>query len=87
MMLKIKKIIFLLLIGVFLTACGSDRAGDTSKASGGVLGVVEADSDEDGLSDEDEQTIYGTNPNNNDTDGDGLLDADEIKLYDTNATS
>ncbi len=42
------------------------------------------DSDGDGLSDEDERTIYNTNPNNADTDGDGLSDGDEINKYHTN---
>ncbi len=36
------------------------------------------DSDQDGISDEEEKT-YGTNPNNPDTDGDGYTDGAEIK--------
>lgn len=42
------------------------------------------DSDGDGLADEDERTIYNTNPNNADTDGDALSDGDEINKYHTN---
>ena len=41
------------------------------------------DSDNDGISDEAETTIFGTNPNNPDTDGDGLSDGDEILIYGT----
>lgn len=39
------------------------------------------DSDNDGISDEDERNLYGTDPNSNDTDGDGLSDNDEIHVY------
>ena len=37
------------------------------------------DSDEDGLSDIDEETTHLTDPNNPDTDGDGLTDGEEVK--------
>ena len=37
------------------------------------------DSDEDGLSDQDEETTHLTDPNNPDTDGDGLTDGEEVK--------
>jgi len=47
-----------------------------------VAGIV--DSDGDGLSDEDEKYVYGTNPNKADTDGDGLSDGDEVNVYGTN---
>jgi len=40
------------------------------------------DTDRDGLSD-DEEKMYGTNPNNADTDGDGLTDRDEVKVFHT----
>ncbi len=44
---------------------------------------VAKDTDGDGLLDEDETTIYKTDPNNPDTDGDGLKDGDEVKVYKT----
>lgn len=37
------------------------------------------DSDGDGLSDENEINVYGTNPNNDDTDSDGYTDGEEVK--------
>jgi hypothetical protein len=37
------------------------------------------DSDGDGLSDDEENNIYGTDPNNPDTDGDGISDGDEVQ--------
>ena len=43
-----------------------------------VLLLPVTDSDEDGLSDEDERHLYYTNPNNPDTDGDGMPDGWEI---------
>ncbi len=39
-----------------------------------------ADDDGDGLSNEDEELIYGTDPNNPDTDGDGINDGDEVAM-------
>ncbi len=41
-------------------------------------GIVPGDSDGDGLSDADEQSIHGTNPNNPDSDGDGVDDGTEL---------
>lgn len=41
------------------------------------------DSDGDGLSDDEEINIYGTDPYNPDTDGDGLTDYEEVKIYGT----
>ena len=38
------------------------------------------DSDADGLSDDDETNVYGTDPNDADTDDDGLSDGDEVAL-------
>ncbi|MBW1812306.1 MAG: DUF2341 domain-containing protein [Deltaproteobacteria bacterium] len=39
------------------------------------------DSDNDGISDNDEINIYGTNPYNADTDGDGINDSDELAYW------
>ena len=47
--------------------------------------AVNPDADGDGLSDDEEINIYGTNPENPDTDGDGLTDAEEILEYGTDA--
>src|SRR3989344_5379320 len=40
------------------------------------------DSDRDGITDE-EETLYGTNPNAVDTDDDGLTDRDEVRVFKT----
>lgn len=47
-------------------------------AAGGTAGA--ADSDGDGLSNDDELNIYHTDPLNPDSDGDGILDGDEVAL-------
>ncbi len=39
------------------------------------------DTDGDGLTNEDEINIYGTDPNNPDTDGDGINDGDEVEFW------
>jgi hypothetical protein len=62
-------------------------------ASGGFIGAFElvvkdtnssGDLDGDGLTNDQETNIYGTNPNNPDTDGDGLTDGQEVLTYQTN---
>lgn len=55
----------------------------TGVDDGGVV-TPPLDSDGDGLSDDDERNIYGTDPHNPDTDGDGLSDGDEVRIYHTN---
>jgi len=45
-----------------------------------VLPVVFVDSDGDGLTDEEETDVYGTDPYNSDSDGDGVNDGTEIAL-------
>lgn len=45
----------------------------------GATVTIKIDTDKDGLTDEEEITIYKTNPNNPDTDGDGFKDGDEVK--------
>jgi len=44
------------------------------------------DTDGDGLLDDDEVSVYNTDPNNRDTDGDGLIDGDEVNTYKTDPT-
>jgi hypothetical protein len=51
-------------------------ASDTCQVT--VLPVAPQDSDNDGLTDEEETNIYGTNPNNPDSDGDGISDSQEV---------
>lgn len=46
-------------------------------------GGDETDSDGDGIPDDDETDIYGTDPNDPDTDDDGLTDYEEIFIYGT----
>jgi hypothetical protein len=46
-----------------------------------IQGVI--DTDDDGLSDDDEVNVYGTLPDNPDTDADGLTDGEEVIVYDT----
>ncbi|MBR9978588.1 MAG: OmpA family protein [Bacteroidetes bacterium] len=50
------------------------------------VAVVPKDSDGDGLTDEDETSIYNTDPFNPDTDGDGLSDGDEVLIHKTDPT-
>ncbi|RTZ95693.1 MAG: hypothetical protein DSY41_01820, partial [Candidatus Poseidoniales archaeon] len=69
------------------------KVRDTDSGTNGTLnswelilhGVdVDYDHDDDGLSDENETLVYGTDPYNPDTDGDGLNDYDEVMVYGTN---
>ena len=49
--------------------------------------VPPLDTDGDGLLDDDEVNVYGTDPNNPDTDGDGLQDGDEVLVQGTDPTA
>ena len=55
-----------------------DPAGNSDENSL-VVEVVGADSDGDGLTDWDEENVYGTDPSEADTDGDGMNDGDEVE--------
>jgi hypothetical protein len=67
--------------------CG-DPATPTNNS--GIVATLPAttfcadDLDGDGLSNDDEVNVYGTDPNNPDSDGDGLNDGDEVNVYGTN---
>jgi hypothetical protein len=49
----------------------------------GIGDNADTDDDGDGLSDEDEINIHGTNPKRPDSDGDGLSDPDELQTHQT----
>jgi hypothetical protein len=64
-----------------LTVTVSDGFGGTASHSWEVIvtfGYCEGDYDCDGLSDEDESNVYGSDPKNPDTDGDLLEDKYEV---------
>jgi ABC-type transport system substrate-binding protein len=60
-----------------ITLTVEDAAGNSASDTMWV-NVTAIDSDNDGLSDYDEENIHGTDPENPDTDGDGINDGDEI---------
>ena len=65
-----------------------DSQGNESAYSNEIPHAIPAvDTDGDGLSDQDETNIHGTDPNLADTDGDGLSDGAEITIYGTDALS
>ena len=43
--------------------------------------TIDIDTDFDGLTDDEEITVYGTDPNNADTDGDGITDGNEVGYW------
>jgi hypothetical protein len=49
--------------------------------------VIPIDTDNDGLTDDDEINIWGTNPNNPDSDNDGLTDNEEVSEWATDPLS
>ncbi len=55
--------------------------GDRTATTGNFVYSARSDSDQDGLSDDDELTIHDTDPNNPDSDGDGLVDGDEVNIH------
>ena len=66
---------------------------DTTSGSSGTLNSwqmithgmdIDLDHDDDGISDENETLVWGTDPYNADTDNDGINDYDEIFIYLTN---
>jgi hypothetical protein len=67
----------LFLAVVSLAGCGGGGGGDPDPDPI-ISPTPGADFDADGLSDADETTIYGTNPQDSDTDGDGYSDGEEV---------
>jgi hypothetical protein len=64
-----------------------DTSGNESDFSEEVSHTVtnpKADTDGDGIPDDDETHIYGTDPHNADTDGDGITDGDELAFWGDN---
>jgi len=68
---------------------------DTTSGTSGTLNSwqiithgmdIDLDHDDDGISDENETLVWGTDPYNADTDNDGINDYDEIFVYMTNPT-
>lgn len=64
---------------ISVTAKATDFGGNTETTQILTL-TVQADTDRDGLSDE-QETVYGSNPANPDTDGDGIKDGDEVDMH------
>ena len=64
----------------------SGGMANTPRNNAGATGSItfDPDSDGDGLSDDDENNIYGTNPNDPDSDDDGLNDGAEVNTHLTN---
>jgi len=57
--------------------------GGTATVARDVFADSSPDADGDGLSDQDETDVYGTNPNVSDSDGDGLSDGQEVRFIGT----
>jgi hypothetical protein len=66
----------------YFAATAYDTYGNEGDYSNEAVRTLEfVDSDGDGICDEDETGVYGTDPNNADTDNDGINDGDEVDLW------
>jgi hypothetical protein len=66
----------------YFAATAYDTSGNQSAFSDEVeYRIPLTDTDGDGLLDEEERTVYGTDPTRADTDGDGLTDGDEVAFW------
>ena len=70
--------LFVAVAGVFQTGVNYDSAVEEDQ-DGQTSVELGLDTDEDGLSDREEETLYGTDINNVDTDGDGMSDYWEVQ--------
>jgi alpha-tubulin suppressor-like RCC1 family protein len=76
---------FVVLMGLMLVACGSQ--GDTYNYSEPSSQDAGADTDGDGLTDDDELLVHKTSPTLKDTDGDGMSDYTECVDYGYDSTN
>ncbi len=67
-----------LLGSVFIVATSTPAASGDVHGAAPALSQQRPDRDHDGLYDNDETDIYGTNPDNPDSDGDGVDDGQEV---------
>jgi len=66
----------------YFAATAYDSQGNESAFSQELVHLVQsADSDDDGICDDDESDLYGTDPNKADTDGDMMDDGDELTYW------
>jgi dihydroxyacetone kinase DhaKLM complex PTS-EIIA-like component DhaM len=56
-------------------------SGQESEYSNEVSAYLDVDTDMDGILDQEELNVYGTDPNRADTDGDGINDGDELAFW------
>lgn len=68
----------------YFAATAYDAANESGYSEEIFHQVLDQDSDNDGISDADEASIYGTDPDNADTDGDGINDAPELSYWGEN---
>ena len=65
----------------YFAATTVTASGQESEYSNEVSAYLDVDTDQDGLLDQEEMNVYGTNPNLADTDGDGINDGDEVAFW------
>ena len=66
----------------YFAATAYDLFGNESDYSNEAFKYIpKIDTDEDGISDDDEIDIYGLDPNNSDTDNDGISDGNEVDFW------